>query len=345
MESSVVQVFLTILLLLSLFLSDSWILGNAYDESNAVLYTLLIIIFVLFLLESVILSFVQDHYFLSFFFWMDVIGTLSIILDIGWIANEFMPDNTTATSKGSLLRAARAAKLGARYGRLMRLMKIFKFIHILPCFKKDDIHEEAEPTMSAVRKVSNKLSEVLSRRVAALVMILVIVVPFLNYNTTDYSVNAWLSNYADEIINPNVTVTTLNTMTTEFYDFYKDKDLRPIRIILESPYLDTTYSQEFSWGYEIRSSNKLAYIGSRRVNDQRYYIKIIMNNTIINMWGSLFGILLIILVIASLVGFSASFQNSVDELVVLPLEKMMTTLRYIYCIKYIHTLYTYMHTN
>jgi hypothetical protein len=55
------------------------------------------IVFVVFCGEGVILSLVQDGYFLSFFFWMDTIGTLSILLDISWISNAFIPDGTLAS--------------------------------------------------------------------------------------------------------------------------------------------------------------------------------------------------------------------------------------------------------
>jgi hypothetical protein len=58
---------------------------------------------VIFSLETITLSIVQEDYFLSFFFWMDTIGTISLILDIGWISNRFLPDHG-ARSKGSLLR-------------------------------------------------------------------------------------------------------------------------------------------------------------------------------------------------------------------------------------------------
>jgi hypothetical protein len=52
-----------------------------------------------------------------------------------------------------------------------------------------------------------------------------------------------------------------------------------------------------------------------------------MDYTAIAQWNALFNILLVILIIAVLVGFSASFQNVVNVMVVFPLDKLMTTLR------------------
>ena len=182
------QLFLVSLLFLSLFMADSFVAGNSPDVTNPRMWGVLLAVFIVFMIETFILSLVQDGYFLSFFFWMDLLGTLSIILDIGWIANTFLP----AGQKTQGTSVLRAAKLGARYGRLMRLLKLMRFVRFIPCLKQPKVDEKTEQTMSAVRKVSSDLSTVLSQRVAAIIMVLVIVVPFLNYTVVDYSAGAWV---------------------------------------------------------------------------------------------------------------------------------------------------------
>lgn len=327
MDSNGTQLFLGILLLLSLFLSDSWILGNERSSNDFILFTILSIIFGIFTLEILILTFVQEDYFLSFFFWMDTIGTLSIILDIGWISDKFLPDGGTA-SKGSLLRAARAAKLGARYGRIMRLLKVIRFFKFLPCFDAEEaIQTEPEPTLSAVRKVSAALSAVLSRRVAALVLILVIVVPFLSYDQVDFSPNAWAKSFRIALMNPNITTTDISDMAKDFRDFYSYKYTSVMELYVESQYFPS-HKYRYEMPYLVRDDNVYHvhedYFGT---DGNHYKLRMKMNITPVSQWNAFFGIILIILVIVVLIGFSASFQSSVDELVVLPLEKMMNTLR------------------
>jgi hypothetical protein len=330
MDSAPVQIFLGLLLMMSLFISDSWILANAHSSSDDVLYIILIIIFVIFCFETTILCYCQDGYPLGFFFWMDTLGTLSIILDIGWIADTFMPEGG-ATSKGSLLRAARAAKLGARYGRLMRLTKFFRFFKFLPCFDSQE-DAEPEPTMSAVRKVSAELSAVLSRRVAALVMIVVIVVPFLSFDVTDQSPKAWCTNFVFAAKNNGTTSEELDTMIAKMKRFYHTESLTPMKLVVESPHF-STYRGVYDIGYYVRRDNRVYEEMTFWATDDntsaltKYHVKLWMNNTVINQWNAFFGIMLIVLVIVVLVGFSASFQSSVDLLVVVPLEKMMNTLR------------------
>ncbi|CAN0201413.1 unnamed protein product, partial [Ectocarpus fasciculatus] len=309
---------------MSLFLPDAWVLGNAPSSSDPVLYIILIIIFVIFLLESTIMSIVNPDYFLSFFFWMDVIGTLSIILDIGWIADEFLPNDSNLSQKGSLLRAARAAKLGARYGRLMRLLKFVKFFRFLPCFRKNGEEEEPEPTMSAVRRVSAELSEVLSRRVAALVMLLVIVVPFLNYESKDSSVQAWADVFTVVARNETTTAYDLNGLIGEFKDYYDNQDLAPMSAYVSSPI--GVFRENFDADH-VRQSNRIEVVERYGVDGDSYKVKLKMDNTVGAQWDAMYGILLIILVVAVLLAFSASFNGSVEVLIVVPLEKMMATLR------------------
>jgi hypothetical protein len=331
MDSPASQLFLATLLLLSLFLPDAWILGNANFNDDDILYSILTIILIIFSLETIILSIVQDDYFLGFFFWMDTIGTISLILDIGWISNSFLPDNG-ARSKGSLLRAARAAKLGARYGRLMRLLKLMRFYKFLPCFDSNDekIETEPEPTLSAVRKVSAALSSVLSRRVAALVLLIVIIVPFLSYDQVDYSPNAWAKSIRYSALNPNITESELTALVNDFRDFYHHKDISLMSVLLESPFY-SSQRYTYSMPYPVRNDNiyhvEEDYYADQGGGEVKYRLRVKMNVTPIAQWNAFFGIILIILVIVVLIGFSASFQSSVDELVVIPLEKMMNTLR------------------
>lgn len=339
MDSGPVQTFLITLLMLSLFLADSWVLGNAPDSSNDVLYGLLSVIFGIFVIETSILSLVQDGYLNSFFFYMDILGTISIILDIGWIADAFLPQGGIK-QKGSILRATRAAKLGARYGRLMRLLKLMRFFRYLPCFASKD-GEAPEPTMTAVRRVSSQLSTVLSQRVAALVMIVVIVVPFLGYDYTDYSGNAWVGAMSLYLGNNTLQITSgdLETYSTSIDDFYHNKDAKLYEVMIVTPWLSQDYTVNYHTRPTVRSNNINYYTenyfssdpftanGASYTTADPLGVNINIDNTIPNQMDSMYGIILIIMVIFLLFSFSASFHNAVDKLVVVPLEKMMNTLR------------------
>ncbi|KAJ1434174.1 hypothetical protein B484DRAFT_446819 [Ochromonadaceae sp. CCMP2298] len=324
MNAPLLQVFLGLLLMLSLFMAESWILGNAPDSANAILYSILSVVFAIFAFETVALSVVQEGYFNSFFFWMDVIGTISILLDIGWVADTFIPTGAV-TSTGNVLRATRAAKLGARYGRLMRLMRLMKLTHYLPCFASAG-EDTFEPTMSAIKKVSEELSSMLSLRTAALVMILVITVPFLSYTQIDYSPNAWVDNFKMAAKNETVSAYTLSDMARQCQNFYGPKDPTLLYLRVQSPY-QGEFEETYDTRDTMRKNNILEYSSSYFVSNVKYGVNIHIDNTVVNQANAMYGILLIVLVILVLVVFTAAFSSAVNRKVVQPLEKMMSTLR------------------
>lgn len=347
------QLFLGALLMLSLFMAESWVLGNAPDSSNDALYAVLTAVFAIFIVEIVVLCVVQEGYFNGFFFWMDTLGTLSIILDIGWIADAFIPTGSVSGT-GSVLRATRAAKLGARYGRLLRLLKLMRFTRYLPCFGSAGGEGEAEPTMSAIKRVSEELQAVLSLRTAALVMLLVIVVPFMSYEVTDFSPNAWVDQIKLQAKNQTATYYEISNLARKCNNFYSPKDDQLLYLSVESPYIEGNYFEDsydtrdvlrdnnivkFESSYHVSNATLSAQVDSNP-NVQTFFdsltsfsdtyefeVKLEIDITYRRQQNSMFGILIILLVIFVLFSFTASFSNAVNRLVVLPLEKMMTTLR------------------
>ena len=123
-------------------------------------------------------------YIYSFFFWMDILGAASLLLDLSYLGivsgNEALADNAV------VMRAARIAKLGARAGRFTRLVKLLQYI---PGMKKMD---ESKGTANAI---SGRLVNALSMRVSCLVIILVMCLPIFNvwsYPVEDLSMKAWM---------------------------------------------------------------------------------------------------------------------------------------------------------
>jgi hypothetical protein len=255
------------------------------------------------------------------------------------------------SQQGSVIRATRAAKLGARYGRLLRLLRLMKLSQFLPCFPKSE-EEDFEPTMSAIKKVSEELSNMLSMRTAALTMLLVIVVPFLSYTVTDYSPAAWGTNFKIVAKNETVQYSDITNLARKCDNFFIPKDSDLLYLYVESPWVETFEAdyhprrilrdaniQEFKYWYDVpqttlaASTNPQAAFWLANGDDTsrpgfiRFNMEIFIDNTTMNQESAMFGILLIVLVIIVLVGFTASYSSAVNRLVVQPLEKMMTTLR------------------
>lgn len=86
------------------------------------------IAFVIFLLEILICSLVLDDYFLQFYFWLDILATLSLIPDIPWIwPKEWSAFEGAAGDQLQFLRLVRVTRM-VRLVRLVRLMKAVKVL-------------------------------------------------------------------------------------------------------------------------------------------------------------------------------------------------------------------------
>mmetsp|Transcript_100607 Transcript_100607/g.319637 ORF Transcript_100607/g.319637 Transcript_100607/m.319637 type:complete len:933 (-) Transcript_100607:234-3032(-) len=179
-------------LLVALFFPDLWVLLQV--PTNFELDAVLTTAFCLFFLELVLHAVSDPAYPFSFFFFMDLLGTLSMGFDISY---AFGPDATVPErykeknkndAQFMMLRAARAARLAARAGRLSRVVKVLRFL------SSEEEEEAGEKQVKMAKVISNKLSDVLSVRVAFLVICIAVVLPtfqMFEYPEMDESMIAW----------------------------------------------------------------------------------------------------------------------------------------------------------
>ena len=79
-----VTLFIVIVTLYALFADDIKI--AAFEKKNDEAFNYITsIVFGVFILEIIINSIVQRNYFLGFYFWLDILATVSLITDITWI--------------------------------------------------------------------------------------------------------------------------------------------------------------------------------------------------------------------------------------------------------------------
>ena len=75
---------MTVITIYSLFFDDIRSIAFSLDV-DPIMYGISAGVLGCFLLEIVIACIVVDDYFLSFFFWLDVVASLSMVADIGWL--------------------------------------------------------------------------------------------------------------------------------------------------------------------------------------------------------------------------------------------------------------------
>lgn len=97
MSEPTYEIIMTLITIYILYADDIRVLTVSKHEDHYIYITTLTCIFI-FLLEIIVLSIVRKGYILSFFFWMDLISTLSTFLEIPWVINDLLGLSDLSTS-------------------------------------------------------------------------------------------------------------------------------------------------------------------------------------------------------------------------------------------------------
>jgi hypothetical protein len=128
---------MTIVTVYSLFSDDVRQLGFTKPADNT-FYGLTSAAFALFSIEMILACICKDEYFLGFYFWLDLISTLSLLTDIGWIMNYVYGSNGSASNAqqaAKLAKASRGARIGTKAGRVARVIRLVRLIRIVKLYK------------------------------------------------------------------------------------------------------------------------------------------------------------------------------------------------------------------
>jgi len=213
------QLLMFVSLLTALFLPDIWVVMD--QSSNQNLDIALIVILSTFVIELLVqLIGFWKSYACTFFFWMDVIGILSVPLDHSVIMDR-LPMGSGAHD-GVVMRAARMAKVGARAGRFTKLVKLMRFL--------PGMTQKYNEGPGTAKVISRSLNSALAIQVSGLIIAMVMVCPIFeifNYPPNDYSMMSWLSVVSWTALNHPVDIVEV---LADFEDFYRDMTYKPFEI-------------------------------------------------------------------------------------------------------------------
>jgi len=159
---------------------------------------------VTFSFECVVCSIGKAGYLGGFFFWLDLLSTVTLILDVTFIAEELFGDSVSSAQavdseeggqdgggdSAEAARAARMSRAGTKAGRIVRLIRLIRLIKLIKFYKKKETNngakagydwgddEEKDMDLANESAVSKKLSEMTTRRVILLVLGIMLALPF-----------------------------------------------------------------------------------------------------------------------------------------------------------------------
>jgi hypothetical protein len=199
------QAFVGILTVLALFADDLRVLVIA-KEADHFWSILTLLVMIVFGIEWAGNSMFQRNYFLSLFFFLDLLATLSLIPDIHWIGDEFYgvagyydtastvceplwPENVaetgsvvmelndqdgTAAETAAMARTGRSARIGARATRMVRVVRLCRVLRVFRMMRfmqnlNDDETEEDEMRANPT-VIGKRVSAKASQRVVLIVL-------------------------------------------------------------------------------------------------------------------------------------------------------------------------------
>lgn len=134
LDNGYVTIAVSIVTLWALFGDDFRVIfGN--KETDWIFNILTLICFGIFCVEIILSSTYKDDYINSFFFYLDVISTVTLLFDIDWISSSVF----NSSSSGG---AAKAAKVGTRATRIIRILRLIRLIRVVKLYKAAQQHRE-----------------------------------------------------------------------------------------------------------------------------------------------------------------------------------------------------------
>lgn len=195
----------------------------------------------------------KADYWLGFFFILDVVST-TLVLDLTWVNEAAFggTTNTDTSEEGDTLRSGRTARVGAKAARMVRVLRLVRILKLYKAYyeadrerkrrrqaalqgknkENDDDEWDEEDVAQADAAVSaemqhqestlgKKLSEMTTRRVIILILVMLILMPLLQKDEIDqlpvstaYGSNIVMNAFQDYF---NSNVSTQNASSRAFY--------------------------------------------------------------------------------------------------------------------------------
>jgi class 3 adenylate cyclase len=280
--------------------------------------------------------FKYSGYLFSFYFFLDFLAILSMIPDINWIADGLGIggiSETVASTNNNLSKAGRVV----RTVRLVRLVRLYK-IHS-ERYRQQEIEEQQQElvrqgllTQQEIdlkkhlnqernSKVGAELSQTTTQRVIVIVLVMLCVVPILNFSETDILQEYSIKNLHEFNVRGN-DVSRQNALD-EFITYFGVLSGRVYCIYLTmEPFQSDIILRQHNLNI-VRSTGLNKIIYESTVNGIDYRTIGYFDNTLVIHEIAQYGIILTIVVSFVMLIGTIVFTNDVQVLVLNPIERMM----------------------
>ncbi|OMJ84319.1 hypothetical protein SteCoe_14605 [Stentor coeruleus] len=327
LDSNILLVFMLIVTFYALFSDDIRISQFSKSQDDG-FFALSCCALSFFSIEMIMSFIFKGEYRWSFYYWLDLIATLSIIPDIDWAWNPIVGINSSSTSSSNvnqIQNAGKSSRAGARAARVIRIVRLVRLMRIAKLYKHakravktdsvDQIADDDTVYIPKESRVGRKLSDIITKRVIILVMVVLILIPLFDldfFKTQKYSWDFGLQVVDDyDEVFPNE-----NTVKVYYRDYYKNSS-RPLVYIA---YLDG--SEWLSESIDINSLREIEKYYSHTNNSIAVY-DIRIDSKLEAQLNACKTIFVCIVLVAAAIFFT----NDANNFAIIPIEKMINKVK------------------
>lgn len=139
-------------------IGDDIRISNLHKSEDPIFDGINIALVIIFTLEIIASSIAIDKYFLSFFFVLDVVSSISIMFDISMFTDIVYA--SAATNSYSFAKVAAQSKAARAAIRAVRIVKLFRIIRIVKLYKSalkaEEIHQNKKKEQQLKEKLRKK---------------------------------------------------------------------------------------------------------------------------------------------------------------------------------------------
>ena len=356
LDAAAPQTFLFLVLLVALFLTDAVAFVSAPDAVDTPVAWTMLGALVVFSAELVLNCACRDDYPWSFYFWMDALGTFSLVADVPFLSKGWLPDGAEI---GTTLRVSRAAKFGARASkdgarlvRFVRSVATLRLLRPLTSNLRDSRGirgENSHSRKTSTGKIAADLDESMSKSVAVVVLLTILAAPLLLWDDSDTIPAAYHSSLAavsSDDVTPSARVA--DAVAGGFFEFFSESERKPVSLAFAGKIWRWTETYPRSGRSNDRlvirsgdcgaeafapptdaSANEIEIDVSSSANASisSPCVALELDIALVNKWTAMLNIGMVVFVIVELVLVSALLTMVTTKLVVTPLERIFGNIK------------------
>ena len=388
-DSTPVTSFMTIITIYALYSDDLRIL--AFDKSwDNVFFILSSVAFFLFLVEIAVQSWCRDKYLTfptlakirsscdtpsdsatrlrairfslaigSFYFWLDLMATLSMVFEIPWLTPF---DSEVNNSSLENARAGKASRAGAKAARILKVVRMIRLVRLVKLYKYfsetknkkesgsvvPDTDDESLDNMPPESHVGAEMSDRTTKKVIVGILIMLMVIPILQTDDLEFNdefgMQMVLSRRISLQSNRGHALDKSSNASIQAIDWQNENHFENMHNFEEVYFINTTNCIELIYKGFDGDKQELAKIPPKRPTpdqlrkEEKHTITISGQKDTVSLTASfddtkraeeeaLLNLFLTTFVIILLAVGTMTFSRDVNSLVIIPIEKMVQLVR------------------